>query len=368
MMDPLVEIESTRSLAGALGHTNWGWEIPVYLFLGGLVAGLLLAVCAVALLRGRARVTEAMRRGLLATPALLSLGMVALFVDLSYKLHVLRFYTAFRPYAPMSWGSWILLAVYPVMALLVLALPPAFLVGPIARGPLLQRLSDWSAAHLRGLALGGHRRRRALGVYTGVLLSATGAQPLWSSGALGALFLASGASAGVAALMLVERDHESQPCSRAPTSAHRRRARRGGPLARGAALPGPRLPRGRGAHPLGLLRAGLRGLRALRRAPRCRPRSRCSRSAAAPRTSARRARARAPGGHASSASWSCRPVRPSPSFAREAVMETVIDPSHDAEAPAPRRIGTPTSPAWPWGRCSSGPSSSSAAASARRAP
>lgn len=209
-MEPHVEIESTRSLAGALGEINWGWEIPVYLFLGGLVAGLLIAVSAVVITRGREGVTEAMRRGLLATPVLLSLGMGALFLDLTYKLHVWRFYTAFKPAAPMSWGSWILLAVYPVMALMVMALPPAFLAKHLEnQRSLVGRVAAWSGAHLRGLALGGLAGGALLGVYTGVLLSATGAQPLWSSGALGLLFLASGASAGVAALMLIERDHDA---------------------------------------------------------------------------------------------------------------------------------------------------------------
>ncbi len=209
-MEPHVEIESTRSLAGALGEINWGWEIPVYLFLGGLVAGLLIAVSAVVLLRGREGVTEGMRRGLLATPVLLSLGMGALFLDLTYKLHVWRFYTAFKPAAPMSWGSWILLAVYPVMALMVMALPPALLAKPLENGrSLVGRVAAWSGRHLRALALAGLAGGALLGVYTGVLLSATGAQPLWSSGALGLLFLASGASAGVAALMLLERDHDA---------------------------------------------------------------------------------------------------------------------------------------------------------------
>lgn len=209
-MQPHVEIESTRSLAGALGEINWGWEIPVYLFLGGLVAGLLMAVSAVTLTRGHERVTEGMRRALLATPVLLSLGMGALFLDLTYKLHVFRFYTAFRPAAPMSWGSWILLAVYPVMLLLIAAMPPAAIASKLTEGAsLLGRAVAWARAHVRGLALAGVASGASLGVYTGVLLSATGAQPLWSSGALGLLFLASGASAGVAALMLLERDHES---------------------------------------------------------------------------------------------------------------------------------------------------------------
>lgn len=205
------EIESTRSLAGAIGEHNWGWEVPVYLFLGGIVAGILLTVSFVALVRGRERVTEGMRRGLLATPMLLSLGMGALFIDLSYKLHVWRFYTAFRPTAPMSWGSWILLAVYPLMGVMIVAFPPARLATAMRSGPaLLGRITRWCDGHTGTLGASGVVIGGALGVYTGLLLSSTGARPLWSSAALGMLFLASGASAGVAALMLLEREHDSE--------------------------------------------------------------------------------------------------------------------------------------------------------------
>ncbi len=63
---------------------------------------------------------------------------------------------------------------------------------------------------MRHLAWAGLAGGVALGVYTGVLLSTTVATPLWSSATLGFLFLASGGSTGVAALMMAERDHESQ--------------------------------------------------------------------------------------------------------------------------------------------------------------
>ena len=43
----------------------------------------------------------------------------------------------------------------------------------------------------------------ALGVYTGILLSSLGARPLWNSGILGVLFLASGVSAAAAFAHLV---------------------------------------------------------------------------------------------------------------------------------------------------------------------
>ena len=205
-MVPHVEVETTRQAALAAGERVWGWEIPTYLFLGGLVAGVMLAVAASILLLGKERVTRGMRLGLLAAPILLSLGMGALFVDLTFKLHVFRFYTTLQPSAPMSLGSWLLLLVYPVQLLLLLALPPAFLEKRLERVRLLARVGDFARARLKllaGIALG---LAVGLGVYTGVLLSTTVARPLWSSGSLGLLFLASGASTGVAALMLVERD------------------------------------------------------------------------------------------------------------------------------------------------------------------
>lgn len=208
-MQPHIEIESTRSLLLEGTHRFWGWEIPIYLFLGGLVAGLMLTVSAAILLRGTERITPAMRMGLLAAPGLLSLGMLALFIDLTLKFHVFRFYMAFRPYAPMSLGSWILMAVYPVQMLLVLAFPCKFLEPYLGRLKHLPALQSWIQKRVNSLAYAGLAGGIGLGVYTGVLLSATVANPLWSSGALGFLFLVSGSSTGVALLMLAERDHDT---------------------------------------------------------------------------------------------------------------------------------------------------------------
>ena len=64
----------------------WGWEIPVYLFLGGMAAGTLFLA---ALLNARAGPRSRVVRWLpFFAPALLSVGMLALFLDLSNKLHV----------------------------------------------------------------------------------------------------------------------------------------------------------------------------------------------------------------------------------------------------------------------------------------
>ena len=184
----------------------WGWEIPVYLFLGGLVAGMMV-VSGYFLFSGRWRNT---RSACFVLPGLslvlLSLGMLALFLDLEHKLFVWRLYTTFEPTSPMSWGAWILVLVYPALAAnLLLRLP-----GPLRRrwsslAALSDRLIERPAA-LRWIGALNMVWGGLLGVYTGVLLSALGARPLWNSALLGPLFLVSGLSSAAAFVHLIARD------------------------------------------------------------------------------------------------------------------------------------------------------------------
>ena len=183
----------------------WGWEVPAYLFLGGLAAGAMELLPLLLARPGPASRTA--RRLGFAAPLLVTMGMGALFLDLEQKAHVLRFYLAFRWTSPMSWGAWILLLVYPVSLLSALGALDDQDAEALARraGPLGQlvlaarRLAAPRAALLRraGVAVGG-----GLGVYTGILLSALGARSLWASPVLGPLFLASGVSSGAALLLL----------------------------------------------------------------------------------------------------------------------------------------------------------------------
>ncbi|MFN7951718.1 MAG: NrfD/PsrC family molybdoenzyme membrane anchor subunit [bacterium] len=183
--------------------TAWGWEIPVYLFLGGFTAGILV-LSGAAILAGRASPRSA--RGLsLGSSAfftlalgLISLGMGALFLDLEHKAYVWRLYTTFEPRSPMSWGAWILLLVYPVLALgAVLGAPREWLarVRPVAR--FADAVVENPAA-MRAFATTAVLVGIGLGIYTGILLSSLGARPLWSSALLGPLFLASGLSSSAA--------------------------------------------------------------------------------------------------------------------------------------------------------------------------
>lgn len=184
----------------------WGWEIPVYLFLGGLVAGMMI-ISGYFLVKGR---QKDMACSCLTLPflaiVLLSIGMLALFFDLEHRWYFWRMYLTFQPSSPMSWGTWILLLVYPALFANALIRVPA----PLERR--LPFLSRWSEAvkHRPGMVavIGGANIALgcALGIYTGILLSAFGARPLWNSAVLGLLFLASGLSSAAAFVHLVSRD------------------------------------------------------------------------------------------------------------------------------------------------------------------
>jgi formate-dependent nitrite reductase membrane component NrfD len=203
------EIVSTRAnpMIDPALHV-WGWEIPVYLFLGGWVAGMMV-LTGYALFQGRYAKRSCVCSSLpLVSLVLLSLGMFALFLDLEHKLYVWRLYVAFEPRSPMSWGAWILLLVYPVLLASALVRPPE----PLAfLWPGIRRLSErvTRRAHtVRGIGVASMALGVALGIYTGILLSALGARPLWSSALLGPLFLFSGLSTGAAFGHLVARDRE----------------------------------------------------------------------------------------------------------------------------------------------------------------
>src|SRR6266567_2987466 len=193
----------------------WGWEIPVYLFLGGMAAGLMILTALLSARKGER--SPAARWLAFGPPALVSVGMGALFLDLSNKAHVWRFYLAFRWTSPMSWGAWILVVMIPLSLTLALA---GLTDGEAAQVEgVLQRLG--LAAPARALRDLGRRRLAylcranllvgaGLGVYTGILLSALGARALWSSALLGPLFLVSGLSTGAAFLLLFRLSDEER--------------------------------------------------------------------------------------------------------------------------------------------------------------
>ncbi len=205
-MHPLIELTTSRHNPMIdPSFSIWGWQIAVYLFLGGLVAGLMI-IAGVRLLVTRPTQREAMICCTLG-PILgligLSLGMFALFLDLGHKLYVWRLYLTFQITSPMSWGSWILMLVYPALLANALTHLPEALPVLAKRFPVLVSISDAILARPRlviGIGLANVLVGIALGTYTGILLSTLAGRPLWNSALLGPLFLFSGLSAAAALL------------------------------------------------------------------------------------------------------------------------------------------------------------------------
>jgi len=207
----MTEIELNRHSAEIDPSLHiWGYEIPVYLFLGGVVAGIMILTPLIANRVQNEERSFSTRIGPFAAVALLSLGMLMLFLDLAYKLHVFRFYTAWRVTSPMSWGSWILLAIYPATLMLGLreltdaevqrlaAFKP---VEALKLGGLVRWLRAAAVKYAKAISAANVALGIGLGAYTGLLLSTLGVRNVWSSSVLAPLFLVSGISTGAAFLM-----------------------------------------------------------------------------------------------------------------------------------------------------------------------
>ncbi|MEN8194440.1 MAG: NrfD/PsrC family molybdoenzyme membrane anchor subunit, partial [Bacteroidota bacterium] len=137
---------------------------------------------------------------------LLTLGMVALFLDLEHKLYVWRLYATFEIKSAMSWGSWILVLVYPVLVANMLLRPPKRLLEKI---PALEKAKNYlfeKANLIKNLGVVTMFFGAGIGLYTGVLLSSLGARPLWSSAILWLLFLISGLSGAAAFVHVIAKN------------------------------------------------------------------------------------------------------------------------------------------------------------------
>lgn len=188
----------------------WHWQIPLYLFLGGMAAGIL-CIAALYYIRGREDdYRTAVRITPFFAPVLLVLGLVALFIDLRHKLFFWQLYTNIRLQSPMSWGAWTLMVITPV----------SFIWCALHIRDLFPNW-DWKYRWLKVLEVFFNKYKKALawvmliygiilGVYTGILLSAFNARPLWNTSILGPLFLASGLSAGAAATLILSKNKEER--------------------------------------------------------------------------------------------------------------------------------------------------------------
>lgn len=183
----------------------WHWQIPLYLFLGGLAAGILFFAALYKIMGKEDKYPTAVKIAPLIVPVLLVLGLFALFLDLKHKAYFWQLYTIIKLQSPMSWGAWTLMGITPLSfiwaALNIKEVFPKW-------DWKFQFLKDFEAfcnKHILIIAWMIIVLAVILGVYTGILFSAFNARPLWNTSILGPLFLASGLSTGAAAIMLISK-------------------------------------------------------------------------------------------------------------------------------------------------------------------
>jgi protein NrfD len=188
----------------------WGWEIPLYLFLGGISAGLLF-FAALLSIQGKAKKYPVSVMWMpLAVPVLIGIGLLALLFDLSHKLYFWQLYTNIRWESPMSWGAWTLLFITPLSIAWILRWLPDMFPKLDLKYQLIYDLIDVLKKYEKSMAYGLIALATTLGMYTGILLSAFNARPFWNTSILGPLFLISGLSAAAALTAYFAKSHEEK--------------------------------------------------------------------------------------------------------------------------------------------------------------
>lgn len=180
----------------------WHWHIPLYLFLGGLAAGILFFASLYTVLGQENKFRGAVRRAPIIVPFLLIIGLAALFLDLRHKLYFWQLYTTIKIQSPMSWGAWTLMAVTPLSFAWAAIHIREFFPKWDWKFSILKELEKFLVKYKLYMAWIILFFSVILGIYTGILFSAFNARPLWNTSILGPLFLTSGLSAGAAVIIL----------------------------------------------------------------------------------------------------------------------------------------------------------------------
>ena len=188
----------------------WHWPISVYLFLGGLAAGLLFFASLITVLGKDKDYPPAVKYASIISPIALTLGLLALFYDLTHKFYFWRLYTTIRIESPMSWGAWVLLIITPISFLWVFSYYSEIFPKWELKFEFLNKFEKFLKDNRKNMAYAIIPLSIILGVYTGILLSAFNARPLWNNAILGPLFLVSGLSTGAATIILLAKTQKEK--------------------------------------------------------------------------------------------------------------------------------------------------------------
>jgi len=192
-------------------HTRWGLLIVLYLFLGGLSAGLFFFSSLATYLRSgdQPAYPRIARVGALLAPWPVAIGSTLLIFDLGHWYRFYKLFITLEWRSPMSIGAWLLAAFTGVTVAAFWAWLPdepiARCVAVLPRRLAFLRVVTWPGRERlrRPLAMAGFPFAIGVGIYTGVLLGAVQARPFWNTNLVAQMFLFSALSTGCAALILV---------------------------------------------------------------------------------------------------------------------------------------------------------------------
>lgn len=188
----------------------WHWQIPIYLFLGGLAAGILFLAGVYTILGKEKEMPATVKWAPFIVPFALILGLFMLFLDLKHKLYFWQLYTTIRLESPMSWGAWVLMFTTPLSIIWAASYIRELFPNWDWKFGFLRTFEAWVIRNRTYIAWPMVVSAVILGIYTGILLSAFNARPLWNTTILGPLFLVSGMSTGAACIILMSKSHEER--------------------------------------------------------------------------------------------------------------------------------------------------------------
>lgn len=204
-------IISGRNIPNIDPHLNiWHWPIPVYLFLGGLAAGILFFAGLYTLMGKEKQLPTAVKWATFIAPFALVLGLFFLFIDLKHQWYFWRLYLTFRIESPMSWGAWVLMAITPLSFVWAATYIKELIPGFVWKPAFINDFEAWVIKNRKYFASIMIFLSLILGIYTGILLSAFNARPLWNTALLGPLFLVSGMSTGAAVILWMSKDAQER--------------------------------------------------------------------------------------------------------------------------------------------------------------
>jgi len=216
-------IVSGKEIPHIVPHLHlWGTEIALYLFFGGLAAGLIFFANFFYLKGKQNSMPVTIKVAPLIAPIIIIIGLILLIIDLHHPLYFWQLLIHFRIVSPMSWGAWTLSVIMLPAILWPLSYlddiieylenrnPKCKITGLliwvnnlIQKLPIVPAILVWFDKNRKIMAYLTIPLAIILGVYTGILLSAFNARPLWNTAILGPLFLTSGVSTAAAAIMWI---------------------------------------------------------------------------------------------------------------------------------------------------------------------